>query len=184
MLDELSGFGIRQTIELFKSLLNVAVTEFVHRAVDGSMALETRPRLFDRDLPLRIRLVVEHVGVASILTKIPGECIAGPNGFQPRVRVELRLSDDRPRIRAGRCVRNRFAPAVACSHLIDRAPIRVVLKRKILAPDRRIIGLVIQLRDSEEHLFGFFLALKDLDQEGGDQEGHDCGGEHCHDQPA
>ena len=126
------------------------------------MTVDTGARLLGDLLPLGERLVVQHVGVAALLAKILRERIASPHGLEPRILFEPRLRDDRARIDLRRRPRHRLAAAVACP-LPDRLSAgTVVLQRKVLAPDGRILGVVGQLDDAVRTDFGLLLRSKML----------------------
>jgi hypothetical protein len=55
--------------------------------------------------------------------------------------------------------------------LVDGLEIRVVLQRKVLAPDRGVDGFVGELDDAEERIAGFLLALEDVHEQRRDRGG-------------
>ena len=138
MRHELPRLLVRHLVHRLEALDQIAAAELLVRHVDRRVAVHARARLLHDVLPLGERLIVEHVGVAALLAEIRRERIARPHRLQPRILFEPRLRDDRARIDAGRRARHRLAAAVPRAHLIDGAPVAVVLQRKVLAPHRRI----------------------------------------------
>ena len=122
---------------------------------------------------LRVGLVLEHVGVAALLAEVHREGVARPHGLEARVLLEARLGHDRARVGLGGRVRKRLAAAVARALLVHGPQVGVVLEREVLAPDRRVLGLVVQLHHAEEGVPGLLLALHDVHE----QRGHGRGGQ-------
>ena len=143
----------------------IAAAEFLVWHVHGCVAVHAGSRLLNHGLPPRERLVVEHEGMSALFPKVRRKRISGPHRLQARVLLEPRLGDDRARIDTARRTRNGLAAAVSGADLIDGASVAIVLKGKILSPDRRIGYFVIELDDSIERIAGFLLALKDIHQE-------------------
>jgi hypothetical protein len=85
--------------------------------------VEAGAGLLDDLLALGDPLVDQHVGVAALLVEVHREGVAGPEGDQPRVLLEARLRDDRPRVGVGRRARHRLAAAEAGALLVDGAPV-------------------------------------------------------------
>jgi hypothetical protein len=108
---------------------------------------------------------VEHVGVAAFFTEVLREGVAGPDRLEPWILVEAGLRHHRPRIDAGRLARDGFAAAEPGADLVHRPAIGVVLLREVLAPDRRILGVVGQLDDAEERVPGLLLVFEDVDEQ-------------------
>jgi hypothetical protein len=128
------------------------------------VTVDARAGLSDYILAFGECLIVKHVRVTPFLAKIDGKRIPVPHRLQTRVLLESRLSDDRTRIGGGRCAVRSLAAAVARALLIDRAQVTVVLERKILAPDRRIVDIVGKIDDAEKRILGFLFPLHDVCQ--------------------
>ena len=173
MLDLRARFLVLHLVHQLEALDQVTAAEFPVGHVDRGMAVHARSRLLRHGLALGERLIVEHEGVAALLAEVLGERVAGPENLQPRVFFQPRLRDDAARVLVRRGSRDRFAAAVARAHLIDGAPVAVVLQRKVPAPHRGIDRLVVQLDDAVERVAGLLLPREDADQERGQRyRGH------------
>jgi hypothetical protein len=116
---------------------------------------------------------LEHVGVAALLAEVDGEGIARPHDPQPRVLLEARLRDDRARVGVGRRPRQRLAAAVAGPDLVHRPAVLVVLLRKVLAPDRRVLDVVAEIDHPVERVARLLLPLEDVHEERHHRQRHD-----------
>jgi len=165
---------VADLVQFVEALINIAVPEFFVDVIDGRMAIHACAQLIRHSLPLRERLVVEHVCMAAFFTEIDGESVAVPHRFQPRIFFETRLGDNGTRVSFCWCARDTLAAAVTCSFLIGGTKIRIVLKGKVLSPNCRIVRVVGQLHHSEERIACFVLPLHDVGQE---RQAEDRGGE-------
>jgi hypothetical protein len=93
--------------------------------------------------------------------------------FKRGVFFDLRLRNDRAWISFRRGTRQGFAAAEAGAHLIHRAAIVVVLRRKILAPHSGIFGIVRKLDHPIERIARLLLALEDIDKQRNDASGYE-----------
>jgi hypothetical protein len=100
--------------------------------------------------------------MSAFLTKVDGERIAIPHRLESRVFFEPGLRSDRTRIGVRRSFMNGLAAAIPRPLLIDRSQITVILEREILAPDGRVVGVVVELYDAEERIAGLVLSLDDV----------------------
>ena len=164
MRDQLARFGVRHLIHLLETFDEVAVSSFLVGYIERCVALKARAGLFGHLLAFGEDLIVEHVSVAALFAKIFGKRIAGPHRLQARIFLNLRLGDHRAWIGLGRRTRLRFAAAEAGAHLIHRAFVVVILQRKVLAPHRRVFGVVGQLDDAIKRVTRLLLALEDIHQ--------------------
>jgi hypothetical protein len=83
------------------------------------------------------------------------------------------LRNDRAWISFRRGTRQGFATAEAGAHLIHRAAIVVVLRRKILAPYSGIFGIVRKLDDPIERIARLLFALEDIDKQRNDASAYE-----------
>ena len=164
MRDELPRLGKRHLVELLETFDQVAVAGLLVGHVDRRVAVQAGARLLRRLLALGVGLVVEHEGVPALFAEIFREGVARPHRLQARIFFDPRLRDDRARVGFGRRARLGFAPAVARALLVHRAAVVIVLQRKILAPDRRVLRLVGEFDDAEERIPRLLLVLKDRDE--------------------
>jgi len=145
------------------------------------MTVQARPGLSRDDLPPRKDLVAQHVRMPPFFPEILRKRIAGPELAQPRVLLQARLRNDRPRIGVCGYVRNALTTSVARALHVDRSQILIVLDREVLSPGRRIGRGVGQLDDPVEGIECLALALHDIGEQGqepdcrerddGDEEG-------------
>ncbi len=175
MRDELARLGVGHLVHLLEALDEVAAAELLVRQIDRAVAVQAGAGLLDDLLALGERLVVEHVGVAALLAEVDREGVAVPHRLQARILLDPRLGDDRARIGGGRRARDRLAAAEAGAHLVDGPLVAVVLQREVLAPDRRVLGLVGELDDAEERVLRLLLVLEDVHQQAGDDGAGDGG---------
>ena len=171
MFDLRPRFLILHAIHQLEALEQIAAAKLLVRHVHRRMTVHARARLLHDLLALGERLIVEHVGMPALFAEVRRERVSRPHRLQPRIFLEPRLRHDTARIGLRRRPRHRFAAAVSRAHLIDRAPVAVVLQREVLAPHRRIDGLVVQLDDAVERIARFLLAREDVDEQGGHRDG-------------
>src|SRR5215207_6923223 len=77
-----------------------------------------------------------------------------------------------------------FAAAVARALLIDGLAVVVVLEREVLAPDRRVVGGVVQRDDSIEGIARLLLVLEDVGEECCDSHGGERAADGGENEPA
>ena len=164
VLDEVLGLHVGHGVDLLEAFDQVAVARLLVGEVDRRVAVKARARLLDL-LSLGEELVFEHVGMAPLFAEISREGVAGPQRLEPRILLDLRLRDDGARVGVSRRARNGFASAEAGADLVDGLHVPVVLHREVLAPDLRILGLVVELDDAEEGVISLFLLLEDVDEQ-------------------
>ena len=165
MRELLARLGVRHLVVVLEALDQIAAPGLLVRHVDGRVAVNAGPRLLELLDTLGEGLVLEHVGMATLLPEVHRERITGPHRLQSRVFREPRLRHDGPGVGFGRRPGFGLAPAVARPLLIHRPPVSVVLQRKVLAPDRGVDRFVGQLDDSEEGMLGLPLPLHDVDEQ-------------------
>ena len=146
--------------------------------------MEARSRLFRDALPLRELLVVEHVRMPTLLAEVLRERVASPEVAKPRVLLQARLRDHGARIRLTRRVRLALAPAVARAHLVDRLPVVVVLQRKVLAPDGRVVDGVVERDHAVERRSRLLLPSEDVREKRRDADDRERAPKDDEDQPS
>jgi hypothetical protein len=144
MRHQLARLAVGHGVDRVEALLQISATGRRIRRHHGGVAVEAGPRLLHHLLALGVDLIIQHVGVAPLLTEVHREGVASPHADQPRIFSEPRLRDHGARICVGGRAWHRLAAAKARSLLVDRAPIAIVLQREVLAPHRRIRDLLVQ----------------------------------------
>ena len=162
---QLPGFGKWHLTHALEAFDQVALAELFVHCIDGRMAVQAGAGLLDDRLAFGEGLIREHVGMPSIFTKILRKGIPSPHGLQTHVLFEARLGDNRARVHLCRCAGHSLTAAEPCTLLVYGAQIGIVLQRKVLAPERRITGLVVELDHPIERISGLLFALKDVDQQ-------------------
>jgi len=183
MLEVLPGLAVRHLVEPLEAGEDVAVAEPLVDDVERGVAVRAGAGLVDDLLPLGERLVLEHVGVPALLAEIDREGVAVPHRHEAWILLEPRLRHHRARVGVGRGARHRLAAAEAGPHLVHGTDVMVVLEGEVLPPDRRIVGVVVELDDAEERVAGLRLPLGDVHQQR-DDRGPDEGGDDRHRQQA
>jgi hypothetical protein len=145
--------------------LRIAAAEALHGHVGRGVAVDAGAGLFGGLLALGEGLILEHVAVAALLAEVDREGVAGPQGLEARVLLQLRPGHHRPRIDLRGRALHRLAAAVAGPLHVDGALVAVVLEREVLSPDGWIFGVVVQLDDAEKRVLGLLLLLEDRDEE-------------------
>ena len=168
MADQLARLGVGHRVDRLESLDEVATAGLHVGAVDRGVAVEARARLLRHVLAFGEGLVLEHVGVPALLAEVDRKRVARPHRPEARILGEPRLGHHRAGIGRRRRARHRFAPPVARAYLVHGAAVAVVLEREVLAPHRRILGVVAKLDNPVEGIPRLLLALEDVDQERGD----------------
>ncbi len=135
------------------------------------MTVNASARLLRNLLPLCEHLIVEHVRMTAFFSEVFRERVPRPHYFQTRIFFESRLGHDRTRISLRRRARFRFTSAVACSNLIGRLFVVVVLERKVFAPNTGIDCVVGQFDNSVEWIARFLLSLEYVHQESQSKNG-------------
>ena len=166
MRDQFARFGVGHLIHHLEAFDQIAAAQFFVRHVNRSVAVHAGAGLFDDLLAFGERLIVEHKGVAALFAEVFRRRHNPPTSFSSagllRSWTARRRSADRP---ASACAANGFAAAVARADLIDRAFVIVVLQRKVLAPDCRVIGFISQFDDAIKRIAAFLLALENVDEQ-------------------
>ena len=174
MREGLARLGIRHLVVVLEALDQVAVPGLLVGHVDRRVTVDAGARLLEVLHALGEGLVLEHVRVTALLAEIRGKRVARPHRLQPGIFFQARLRHDGARVGFGGRPWHGLAAAVARPLLIHGPQVAVVLQRKVLAPDRGIVGLVSQLHDAEERILRFPLPLHDVDEECRDRRGANC----------
>ena len=143
VLHELDRLAVGHRVDLLEALDDVAVARLLVGEIGRGMAVQAGAGLLHHLLAQRVLLVLEHVGVAALLAEIRGERIALPHGLEADVLVDLRSRHDRARIGLGRRTRHRLAAAVLGPLHVDGLLVELVVQREHLAPDRRVVDVVV-----------------------------------------
>src|SRR5262245_17186435 len=90
--------GIRQRIEYFEALHQVAAADALVRDVNRAVTVQTRARLLGGHLSFGIHLVFEHVGVSPLFAEVARERIACPELPETRILFQSRFRDEFARV--------------------------------------------------------------------------------------
>ena len=85
MLHERSRLEVRHGIESLESLDQVAAARAQVRHVHRGVAMQASPRLLRDLLSFGELLVLQHVGMTTLLAKILRECVASPELTKTRI---------------------------------------------------------------------------------------------------
>lgn len=149
---------VRQARDLLESLRDVALTGETIQRQDRRVALQAGSRLLALRHPLRLLLVEQGVEVPAPIAVVESERVPGEDPREPGIPIELLL--------CGPCIaRPEAAPAISRRGRERGAAIGVVLEGPVLPPDGGIDRRLGHLRDSDEGLPSFLLALEDVRQQ-------------------
>ncbi len=171
MRECLARLDIRHLVVVLEALDQVAVPGLLVGHVDRRVTVDAGARLLEVLHALGEGLILEHVCVTALLAEIRGKRIARPHRLQPGILFEARLRHDGTRVGFSGGPWYGLASAVARPLLIHGLQVAVVLQRKVLAPDRGVLGLVSQLDDAEERILRLPLPFRDVDEECRDRRG-------------
>src|SRR5688572_24730591 len=97
--------------------------------------------------------------MTAFLPEIDGKRIAIPHRFQARIFFQTRLRHDRTRIYFSRRAGFGLTAAISCALLISGSQVTVILERKILSPNGRILRIVSEFDDTKKRILGLLLTL-------------------------
>jgi len=118
-------------------------------------------------MALRKRLVFEHIGVAPLFPVINGEGVPRPHALQTGIHFYLAACCHHPRVRTIWSMPDGLAASETGTFHVHGTFILVILHGEVHAPLGGVHRIIGYLHHAHEWVFGLLLALKDVDQQGG-----------------
>ena len=177
---QLPGFGVGHGVHALEALDQISPAQRLVGHIDRRVALHAGAGLLGDHLAFGERLILEHEGVAPLFAEVDGKGIPRPHGLQAGIVFETGLGHDGPGIRIRRRSRHRLAAAELRADLVGRLQVSVVLQGEVLAPARRVFGVVGERHHTEERIARLLFVFHHAEQErrkAGDDDGAEPLGE-------